>query len=291
MQSAEVGKPDTNASGNIMHPVAAEQTATSTATLLDSALKSPVHTGLVLHRSDFLSPSLPLAPITAAASSIVDGMLDDDHAPLQAALTTLPPPETVKRVEEVCSNSPESMQWARNCWKGSTAIPADNCGTWWQHGSTPSPSPFWSAGGAAGGAGGVPSGFPSGFPAGNSPATAAPPALRYDVDRGKAMLTSPLCAAGARYRAPYAITRPPMFYGRCYYCSYGSHSQKMCPLKYCTVCKQFGHSEAGCATLTPQLRRHGDVSALYSRVPPPLRSHDTVPGRIPAADDFRPFSR
>lgn len=41
------------------------------------------------------------------------------------------------------------------------------------------------------------------------------------------------------------------FHGSCYYCGYASHSQMYCPLRWCKVCKQYGHSEAVCARLRP----------------------------------------
>jgi cbb3-type cytochrome oxidase cytochrome c subunit len=43
------------------------------------------------------------------------------------------------------------------------------------------------------------------------------------------------------------------FHGSCYYCGYASHSQMYCPLRWCKVCKQYGHSEAVCARLMPSL--------------------------------------
>ena len=36
------------------------------------------------------------------------------------------------------------------------------------------------------------------------------------------------------------------FFGRCYNCKYAAHSQKYCPLRYCKMCKSYGHSEVVC---------------------------------------------
>ena len=36
------------------------------------------------------------------------------------------------------------------------------------------------------------------------------------------------------------------FFGKCYQCKYAAHSQKYCPLRYCKLCKSYGHSEMVC---------------------------------------------
>ena len=36
------------------------------------------------------------------------------------------------------------------------------------------------------------------------------------------------------------------FFGKCYHCKYSAHSQKYCPLRYCKLCKAYGHSEMVC---------------------------------------------
>ncbi len=36
------------------------------------------------------------------------------------------------------------------------------------------------------------------------------------------------------------------FFGKCYHCKYSAHSQKYCPLRYCKLCKTYGHSEMVC---------------------------------------------
>jgi hypothetical protein len=44
-------------------------------------------------------------------------------------------------------------------------------------------------------------------------------------------------------------TPPPLessFYGYCYLCGYSRHSQMYCPLRFCTTCKQYGHSSKVC---------------------------------------------
>ena len=38
----------------------------------------------------------------------------------------------------------------------------------------------------------------------------------------------------------------PTFYGYCYYCDYSKHSQNYCPLRFCFLCKTYGHSVKVC---------------------------------------------
>ena len=38
------------------------------------------------------------------------------------------------------------------------------------------------------------------------------------------------------------------FFGRCYNCRILGHSQKFCPLRYCRVCKAWGHTDNVCST-------------------------------------------
>lgn len=38
----------------------------------------------------------------------------------------------------------------------------------------------------------------------------------------------------------------PLFYGCCYICDYEKHNQNYCPLRYCLVCRQYGHSDKVC---------------------------------------------
>lgn len=40
------------------------------------------------------------------------------------------------------------------------------------------------------------------------------------------------------------------FFGQCYNCHYQAHSQKHCPLRYCSRCNSFGHSSIVCPTNT-----------------------------------------
>jgi hypothetical protein len=54
------------------------------------------------------------------------------------------------------------------------------------------------------------------------------------------------------------------FYGRCFQCNYTSHSQKHCPLRYCTQCGTYGHSEVVC-----NKDRRKWVMPAADRVPPP----------------------
>ena len=41
---------------------------------------------------------------------------------------------------------------------------------------------------------------------------------------------------------------PRTFSGACYLCKTPHHSQKYCPLRFCTTCSSFGHSSAVCTT-------------------------------------------
>ena len=36
------------------------------------------------------------------------------------------------------------------------------------------------------------------------------------------------------------------FFGKCFQCQYMSHSQKYCPLRFCSTCQEYGHSETTC---------------------------------------------
>jgi len=36
------------------------------------------------------------------------------------------------------------------------------------------------------------------------------------------------------------------FFGKCFQCQYMSHSQKYCPLRFCSTCHEYGHSETTC---------------------------------------------
>ena len=38
-----------------------------------------------------------------------------------------------------------------------------------------------------------------------------------------------------------------LFFGKCFYCHYLSHSQKYCPLRQCHRCKKYGHAETVCS--------------------------------------------
>jgi len=36
------------------------------------------------------------------------------------------------------------------------------------------------------------------------------------------------------------------FYGHCYHCGYGKHSQNFCPVKLCDLCNKYGHDARVC---------------------------------------------
>ena len=39
------------------------------------------------------------------------------------------------------------------------------------------------------------------------------------------------------------------FFGKCYHCRYSAHSQKYCPLRFCKLCNEYGHSEIVCPSM------------------------------------------
>lgn len=70
--------------------------------------------------------------------------------------------------------------------------------------------------------------------------TRPPPAMTPPVQPVLRGITSKSIAA-----------RRVTFHGCCYYCGYEAHSQMYCPLRWCKVCRHYGHSEAVCSKLRP----------------------------------------
>ena len=98
--------------------------------------------------------------------------------------------------------------------------------------------------------------------------------LDYTVMRGKENIAQPLIAVGGGKHRNMA----PTFYGKCYYCHYSSHSQKLCPLRYCVTCRQYGHSELACG----QTRFFG--STPYMSAAPLRLRRETETKDMPVSD-------
>jgi hypothetical protein len=98
--------------------------------------------------------------------------------------------------------------------------------------------------------------------------------LDYVVTRGKESIVQPIVAVGGGKHKHMA----PAFYGKCYYCHYSSHSQKLCPLRYCSICKQYGHFELACS----QTRFFG--STPYMSAAPLRIRRETETKDMPASD-------
>ena len=55
------------------------------------------------------------------------------------------------------------------------------------------------------------------------------------------------------------------FYGRCYICDYPAHSQKHCPLRQCTRCREWGHADRACRKQQPWILPAADRTPFFSR--------------------------
>lgn len=51
----------------------------------------------------------------------------------------------------------------------------------------------------------------------------------------------------------YNNSKVSLFWGKCFMCGCVGHSQRFCPLKYCTKCQTYSHSVVTCS---PNLRRY-----------------------------------
>lgn len=51
----------------------------------------------------------------------------------------------------------------------------------------------------------------------------------------------------------YNNSKVSLFWGKCFMCGCVGHSQRFCPLKYCTKCQTYSHSVVTCS---PNLKRH-----------------------------------
>ena len=58
----------------------------------------------------------------------------------------------------------------------------------------------------------------------------------------------------------YNNSKVSLFWGKCFMCGCVGHSQRFCPLKYCTKCQQYSHSVVTC---NPNIRNRYNYRRKY----------------------------
>lgn len=66
--------------------------------------------------------------------------------------------------------------------------------------------------------------------------------VMYNVHRGQENIVFGVSPAAADIQSR-PTTSSAAFYGQCFNCYYRAHSQKHCPLRWCSQCNTFGHSK------------------------------------------------
>jgi len=71
----------------------------------------------------------------------------------------------------------------------------------------------------------------------------------------------------------YNNSKVALFWGKCFLCSCVGHSQRYCPLKYCSKCSTYGHSVVTCANpKNNTIRRQLNLTSTVQKFHPSITS-------------------
>lgn len=70
----------------------------------------------------------------------------------------------------------------------------------------------------------------------------------------------------------YNNSKVALFWGKCFLCAYIGHSQRYCPLKYCSKCSSYGHSVVTCANSSAGRKQLNFRTTAEGRIHPSLTS-------------------
>ena len=80
-----------------------------------------------------------------------------------------------------------------------------------------------------------------------------PPCYRgnnmYHLSIGKEIIQYNFTEGGGTHSLSCSNINHVSFFGKCYHCRYSAHSQKYCPLRFCKLCNEYGHSEIVCPSM------------------------------------------